>query len=279
MTDHRSPSLTRVTALLPAWQSVGFIQATLDSLSAQTYGNFSVLVSVDLCDDGTAELCEAHAANDARFRVVRQSRRLGYAGNCSALLDLADGEYALFAFHDDLLAPTYLEKTARALDGDPDAVVSFSDVHLTNTDGSEELWQFDALEGVTDPVARAFTMLDEGQKWWVPNRGLFRLDLVRQIGDVKPHGGGEYSCDWPWLFHMSLLGKLVRVPEVLCYKRYMQGSLSRGWRATPELQLEVYAACLRELWSSSLATPQKVALAGPLTQYLQQQFAALAASG
>ena len=201
---------------------------------------------------------------------MHQTQRLGYAGNCNALLDLADSEYALFAFHDDILAPTYLEKTAAALDAAPDAVVSFSDVHLTDTDGSEEYWEFSVLEGETDPVRRGLAMLNEQNQWWVPNRGLFRLPLVRQIGGVKHHGAGEYSCDWPWLFHMSLLGRLVRVPEILCFKHYKPGSLSRSWRATQAQQLEVYAACLRELWNSSLSTQQKLLIAHPLTNYLQQ---------
>lgn len=65
-----------VTALLPAWQAADFIQATLDSLSAQTYTNFRVIVSVDVCEDGTREICEAHAAKDPRFHVVQQASRL-----------------------------------------------------------------------------------------------------------------------------------------------------------------------------------------------------------
>jgi glycosyltransferase involved in cell wall biosynthesis len=267
---------TPVTALLPAWQAESFIQETLDCLSAQTYGNFKVIVSVDLCDDGTAERCQAHAATDPRFVVVQQQHRLGYAGNCNALLDLADSPYALFAFHDDILAPAYIEKTAAALDANPNAVISFSDVHLTCTDGSEEHWEFSELEGETDPVRRGLTMLDENHQWWVPNRGLFRLPLVRQIGGVKRHGAGEYSCDWPWLFHMSLLGELVRVPEVLCYKHYQPGSLSRGLRASQDRLLEVYASCLRELWNSSLSTSQKLLIAHPLTNFLHQFRDALA---
>ena len=70
-----------VAALLPAWQAAAFIQPTLDSLSAQTYGNFQVLVSVDLCDDGTHGICAAHAARDPRFQVWRQEQRQGYVGN------------------------------------------------------------------------------------------------------------------------------------------------------------------------------------------------------
>ncbi len=258
------------TALLPAWQAADFIQLTLDCLSAQSYASFSVIVSVDQCDDDTARICEAHARKDPRFRVVRQEQRLGYAGNCNALLDLADSDYACFAFHDDTLAPDYVEKLAGALDRDPQAVISFSDMELTNTDGSVEFHRLTELEGEDDPVRRGFTMLGGECQWWVPNRGLFRLDPARHIGGVKHHGGGEYSCDWPWLFHMSLLGRFQRVPEVLCFKNYQERSLSRSWDATHRNTWEVQAACVREVWNSLLRTEQKLALAGPLTAYLEQ---------
>ncbi|HWS75639.1 MAG TPA: glycosyltransferase family A protein, partial [Quisquiliibacterium sp.] len=127
-----------MTALLPAWNAAQFIQPTLDCLSAQTHPGLRVIVSVDLCEDGTAEICEAHAARDARFRVVRQERRLGYVGNCNALLALADSEHALFAFHDDLLAPAYVARLSAALDASPGAVLAFSEMLLTHADGRRQ---------------------------------------------------------------------------------------------------------------------------------------------
>ena len=68
-----------------------------------------------------------------------------------------------------------------------------------------------------------------GWGWWVPNRGLFRAEAFRRIGGIKPNDCGEYSADWTWLLHMALLGDFVRVPELLCRKYYMAGSLSKQW--------------------------------------------------
>lgn len=257
-----------VTAMLPAWQSAEFIQPTLDCLSAQTFGNLQVIVSVDLCDDGTAEICEAHARRDPRFRVVRQPQRLGYVGNCNALLNLARSDYALFAFHDDILAPEYVAALAAVLDDRPEVVVSFSDVHLTHADGREEHWEFSALEGMRSRVRRGLVMLDGRQKWWVPNRGVFRLATVRAIRGLKTHGAGEFSADWPWLFHMSLLGEFARVPRTLCHKFYKTGSLSRTWAYTPEQGFEVRCSCMRELWNSGLSGKEKLAVAVPLIRLL-----------
>ena len=261
-------SQTSVAALLPAWQAVDFIQETLDSLSAQTHGNFRVLVSVDLCDDGTYELCEAHAAGDDRFQVTRQTERQGYVGNCNFLLGQAEAYYVFFAFHDDVLAPDYVARLAAVLDQRPEVVLSYSDALLTNVDGSEEHWQFTALEGLSR-FERGLQMLRPIDHWWVPNRGLFRLAEARRINGLKTHRAGEFSADWPWLFHMSLLGEFARVPETLCFKYYKKGSLSRGWAYSHPQFYEARAACLRELWNADIPTSEKTRLSVPSIRWLQ----------
>ena len=144
-----------VTALLPAWQSADFIQATLDCVSAQTYDHLEVIVSVDLCDDGTYDVCAAHAAKDPRFRVVQQTERMGYVGNCNYLLGAANSDYAMLTFHDDLLAPDYTAKLVEALDGNPNAVMAYSDLCLTWDDGRKENLSFSALQGVASPARHA----------------------------------------------------------------------------------------------------------------------------
>lgn len=260
--------MSSVTALLPAWQAEGFIQRTLDSLSLQTYPNFRVLVSVDVCTDSTAEICERHAARDQRFSVLRQTERKGYVGNCNALLAMADSDYVLFAFHDDVIKPEYVSRLAAVLDARPEVVLSFSDVLLTHVNGRRERWQLTEMEGLQDRIKRAAHMFAPKVKWWVPNRGLFRLARARRIGGLKLHGAGEFSTDKPWLFHMALLGQFARVPEILCLKYYQPGSLSRSWAYSQREHFEVISACLRELWDSELSTEEKLSLATPLMKLM-----------
>ena len=247
-----------VVALVPAWQSAGFIQPTLDCLSAQTYANLKVIISVDLCDDGTHAICLAHAARDLRFQVIRQERRLGYVGNCNFLLDQTDADYVLLAFHDDILAPTYVARLAEVLDARPEVVLSFSDVQLTHANGQQEHWEYSHLEGVQQRAQRGLLVARGENMWWVPNRGLFRLNDARRIKGLKTHGAGEFSADWPWLFHMSLLGEFARVPQTLCFKFYKSGSLSRSWKNSKRQHFWVRIACIRELWISELSIEEKL---------------------
>lgn len=255
---------TRVTALLPAYQAADFIQPTLDSLSAQTRGNFDVIVSVDLCEDDTYAVCRAHAERDSRFKVVRQGQRMGYVDNCNFLLGEADADYVLFAFHDDLLEPTYIEKLCEVLDSRPEVILSFSDLLLTEIDGTHKNLAFTGLDGIKDPVQRGIAMLARDVHWWIPNRGIFRLQASKKIRGIKTHGAGDFSPDKPWLFHMSLLGEFARVPETLCHKFFKPGSLSKTWAFTREQRYEVTAACMRELWNSQLSTDAKLRLASQL---------------
>ena len=259
---------TTVTALVPAYQAAEFIQPTLDSLSAQTRDGFDVIVSVDLCDDDTYEVCMKHSAQDPRFRVLKQDQRMGYVGNCNFLINHASADYVLLAFHDDLLEPDYVEKLCRVLDTRPETVLSFSDVLYTAVDGSQEHWIYTELEGMHNRVQRGLKVLERAGRWYVPNRGIFRLKEARKIQGLKTHGAGEFSVDWPWLFHMSLLGEFVRVDEILCKKFRKPGSLSRTWAFSMEQQYEVAAACMREIWISELSTDEKLKLAVPLGNWL-----------
>jgi len=260
--------LRKIHVLLPAWRAAEFIQPTLDSVAAQDHPDFEVIVSVDLCDDATHAICLRQAESDRRFRVIRQETRLGYVGNCNALLGEAEAEFAVFAFHDDILAPTFLSKLSAALEARPEAVLSYCDVDLTAADGKREHWVYTALDGVADRVARGHKVLASEGKWWVPNRGLFRLAAARSVGGLKRHGAGEFMVDWPWLFRLCLLGEFVRVPETLCFKFYKEQSISQGWEYSRTQFFEAAAACMRELWNSDLSSEEKLILAAPLIRWL-----------
>jgi glycosyltransferase involved in cell wall biosynthesis len=261
-----------VTALVPAYNASGFIQDTLQSLSAQTCQNFDVLVSVDASDDDTAEVCFAYAKKDPRFKIFQQPHRLGWVGNSNFLLQQATADHVLFAFHDDILAVDYAEKLSALLDNHPETVLAYSDVALTHEDGEQEHWVYTALDGVLERTRRGLTLLKREGMWWVPNRGVFRLARARQIGGLKFHGAGGFSADWPWLLHMSLLGQFRRVPEVLCFKFYKPGSLSRRWEFSNQQWIEVAKSCLREIRNSELTTKEKDFLVRPLLDGLNRAF-------
>lgn len=240
------PELT-ATALVPAWNAADFIEQTLDSLAAQTYPRLRVLISVDQSTDHTAAICSEYAARDPRFTVIVQRTRLGWVGNVNALLDRAEGDYAFFAYHDDVLAPSYVARLAERLVAKPASVLAFADMLTTWPNGVQELAQYTALENVLDPLQRARVIMQRLPNWWAPHRGLFRLEVARATGGLQRHLAGEFSADWPWMLHMALHGEVVREPEVLCFKHYKGASLSRTWKFTSAQHAAASLSCLREV--------------------------------
>ncbi len=94
--------------IIPVYNVEEYLPECLDSLLAQSYGNFEVLAVDDGSTDGSLAILERVAANDARFRIIRQqnagpsvARNVGVAN--------ATGEYCLFVDSDDAAHPQLLE--------------------------------------------------------------------------------------------------------------------------------------------------------------------------
>lgn len=252
----------RVIAMTPTWNAAAHIHRTLDSLARQTYADFTVLISDDCSSDETADICADWASRNARFELVRQPQNLGWVGNANALLRMAQdrADYLLFAWHDDLLAPTYVERLAERLDANPRAVVSFSDMLLTSVDGSQEIQVYDQLSGVTSAHERARTLAWRIGYWWVPVRGMFRADAARRTAGLRRHGAGEFSADWPWMMRLATLGEFERVPETLCYKYFTRSSLSKTWRYDVPAYRAVTRSAAWEVRQSGLSLRDKLRL-------------------
>lgn len=250
----------RVTAVVPAYNSATFVRATLDSLAAQTWPDLEILVGDDASTDDTLAVVREFASSHGNVRVVERAANLGWLANTNDLVRRASGELVFMAFHDDTVAPTYVERLVRALDDNPGAVLAFSDLELVHPDGSRELRAFRDLDGVRRPLSRGLAVAHSPTNWWVAIHGVFRAWTWREVGGLRPNAAGEYGADWPWIMHLCLLGEFTRVPEPLCVKAARPDSVSRTWGSGPELQAAVRAVCVDEVRHSPLAWWEKLVL-------------------
>jgi glycosyltransferase involved in cell wall biosynthesis len=224
------------------------LPGVLASLAAQTYSNFEVLISDDASTDRTVEICEAHANADPRFRVLRQTARLGWVGNANRLLDVARGKYAFFAAHDDPVEPDCVATLVDALEASPDAVLAYADVDIGG-----RLHEYREVEGIGSRAERARRIILRRGEWWIPFRGLFRLEVAHAIGGLRRHLAGEYKADHLWLLRLALAGSFVRVPRVLVHKQVRPDTLSAAWgrEQTPWHSAALLLAGVQEVWRAS----------------------------
>ncbi|HUG22368.1 glycosyltransferase family 2 protein [Piscinibacter sp.] len=260
----------RVVACLPAWNAASFIQPTLESLQAQTYPNLHVLISDDASPDATWPLLESFIAGKPRFTAHRQPVNLGWIGNVNWLLDHAEGDYVFFAFHDDPLEPTYVERLVDALESAPEAVLAYTDV-VVDFRGADEAWVrtlgYPDLDRVASARERLRILAPMQGLWWIPNRGLFRKAAALRIGGMRRHLAGEFCADWPWLIHLSLLGAFVRVPEPLVRKVWSEEGLSKSWRWSAYRRVCVRIACLTEILRADLPWRERARLLADFAGY------------
>ena len=217
----------KVSIGMPVFNGERFIAETIDSILAQTFGDFELIISDNASTDGTEKISRNYVDADARIRYVRNRENLGAAYNYNQSFHLSSGEYFKWACHDDLLRPEFLERCVEVLDRDPLTVVAYTGWAAID-DAGEPLqvpepryppWRADS----PDPVKRTrFTFRMERRP---PSAiyGLFRADALRRTGLYRPTHGGDHIM----MAEISLYGPLREVPEVLFLNRWHSESGSK----------------------------------------------------
>src|SRR5262249_36899823 len=115
----------RVSIGMPVYHGEPFLKEALDSILAQTYSDFELIISDNASTDRTQEICTAYAAKDKRIQYSRNDKNLGAAKNYNRVFELSSGEYFKWAAHDDICAPDFLVRCITVLDQDPSVVLCY----------------------------------------------------------------------------------------------------------------------------------------------------------
>lgn len=103
----------QVSIIVPAFNAGRFLEECLDSIRSQTFGDFECIVVNDGSIDSTGSIAEAFGRKDSRFKTITTPNS-GVSAARNTGIDLAVGEYLVFADADDLLHP---EALAGMIDG------------------------------------------------------------------------------------------------------------------------------------------------------------------
>lgn len=103
-----------ISVIVPAYNAEGYLRRCVDSILAQTLGDLEVVLVDDGSTDGTAAICDAYAAADARVRAIHQKNG-GVSSARNRGLSAARGDYIAWLDSDDYFMPAALEKLYGAL--------------------------------------------------------------------------------------------------------------------------------------------------------------------
>ena len=102
-----------ISVIVPVYKSEAFLGKCVESLLAQSFQDFELLLVDDGSPDDSGAMCDAYAAKDSRVRVIHKPNG-GVSSARNAGLDAARGDYVVFVDSDDYVDPSYLEGASAA---------------------------------------------------------------------------------------------------------------------------------------------------------------------
>jgi glycosyltransferase involved in cell wall biosynthesis len=123
----------KISIVVPVYNTSQYLPACLDSLLAQDYSNYEIILVDDGSTDDSGALCNTYAAQDSRIRV-HHKKNGGLISAWKAGVTLATGDYVLFVDSDDWIDQTMLSSMAAFLTGTPDEIVA-TDYIIERPDG------------------------------------------------------------------------------------------------------------------------------------------------
>ena len=103
-----------ISVIIPVYKVEAYLTACVESVLAQTYQNFEIILVDDGSPDNCPQMCDEFAARDSRIRVIHKPNG-GLSSARNAGIDGAKGEYLAFLDSDDLWTPLFLERLYRAI--------------------------------------------------------------------------------------------------------------------------------------------------------------------
>ena len=229
-----------VTLGMPVYNGVNFIAEAIESLLAQTFADFELIISDNGSTDDTASICRRYVKRDPRIRYFRSDCNRGAAWNYNRTFELSHGTYFKWVGHDDICAPQFLEQCINAFnESGPSTVLCYPRTSFIDASGQvikhfngKELSHYNdnldlRFEGPIRRMNHALKHLRRCNSVF----GLIRSNALRKTGLI----GDFVASDQTLLYGLALLGRFREIPERLFYRRihadqYLEANKTYGER-------------------------------------------------
>jgi glycosyltransferase involved in cell wall biosynthesis len=221
---------------LPVYNGGRYVAEAIESVLAQTFADFELVVCDNASTDETEEICRTFERRDDRVRYERNTVNIGAVGNHNRCIEHSTGRYFMWLGSDDVLGASLLEQCVAALDGDPSAALAFPRLVYIDSNGT--------VRGSQTRPSLSILGGDAGVRAWQ----LVRLEvagddevysaiysLVRREVLLQTRLHGSYvAADQVLLFELVLGGKLIQVEGAEFRRRQHERSSMQTHRTLEE---------------------------------------------
>jgi glycosyltransferase involved in cell wall biosynthesis len=207
---------------IPVYNGARYLPIALDSLLAQSWEDFEIVISDNCSTDATLDICADYAARDSRIRLLRTDHNRGAAYNYNRVFHQSRGVYFKWAAADDAVAPGMIERCVLSLESRPACALAYPRTMIIDANGAEVCPYDDSLHIAEDRPSDRFIALVRRVRECNAVFGLIRRELLARTALIGPFLGSDVSL----LAEVSLYGHFHEIPERLFFRREHEGASS-----------------------------------------------------
>lgn len=182
----------KITVAIPVYNGARHIVSTIDSVAAQTFEDFELVLIEDNSTDDSLAVISDRIRVDDRMRIVRTPTNGGSAGIAlNWALPTFLGERFVYSSQDDCFSPDWLETMHnRAIEAGADAVIPV----LVLERKGDQITSIKGLHGDRERVITGREAVVYSLDWTIPGNALWPMEIVRRHGFAEfAMNGDEYS--------------------------------------------------------------------------------------
>lgn len=217
--------MPKISVCMPTYNGSDYLRSAIDSVLAQSYSDFELIIVDDMSKDNTVEIVESYC--DSRIRFYKNETNQGLVGNWEQCLANATGDYIHFLFQDDFMYPSCLEKKMNLMERNSSSSLCFSASYVIDKNDVITLKRR-PLRGnrVMDGISFARKSFHRHNLYGEPSNVMFRKSAADKVGSFN--NMLAYTPDWEYWLRLSTVGSVCYVDDYLACFRVSSGSATDG---------------------------------------------------
>lgn len=188
------PQGTLVSVIMPTYNRMDVIRTAIDSVVAQTYKNWELIIIDDGSTDDTQSVVAKY--DDPRIRYIRNHRAKGVSGARNSGLEAAKGEIAAYLDTDNTWNENYLLLMVNSMVSRPEVPAAYcaQDIYVYNPETKEDEFQYVRFAVYNHSVMKNRNYIDL-------NCYMHKMDLYREMGGFSEEL--KRLVDWELIYRYA----------------------------------------------------------------------------
>ena len=202
----------KISIVLPVYNGAEYLAESIESVIAQTYANWELIIVNDCSTDDSFAIASNYASKDARIKIFTNAQNLKLPKTLNNGFEHASGEYYTWTSDDNKYKPDALRIMVEKLEKNPDAVMVYANYTCIGSDGCE------------------IGLVEKFEPNYLFSGNVIGACFLYTADAAKKAGTYDASLflaeDYDYWIRLYKIGKIVHIKDNLYYYRVHEKSLT-----------------------------------------------------